>query len=131
MMCVILGNDENPPRSSYLTSQCSRWWLQRGSGPWGQDIVLVSCSLHCSPRKLRPPRVPLQGPTGPAFSRESHASSLSPRSAGRASPCLASGRGSEGEHPSARGLDPGAWVWGEASQRGAKEGGSEFTVQLR
>lgn len=112
-----LGEGREPPRSGYSTSQCSGWRLQQG-----QDAGPSALPSHCSPRRRRPPHVPLQGATGPAVSLGSLTPALSPCSAGRASPLLASGRGSKGEHPSARAWtpEPGFGVRRPARSKGGR-----------
>lgn len=102
MMGATLGKGENPHGpATQLPS------ARGGGSSRARTQVPSALPSHCSPRRRRPPRVPLQGATGPAVSLGSLTPALSPCSAGRASPLLASGRGSEGEHPSARAWTPG------------------------
>lgn len=86
MMGATLGKGENPHGpATQLPS------ARGGGSSRARTQVPSALPSHCSPRRRRPPHVPLQGATGPAVSLGSLTPALSPCSAGRASPLLASG----------------------------------------
>lgn len=86
MMGATLGKGENPHGpATQLPS------ARGGGSSRARTQVPSALPSHCSPRRRRPPHVPLQGATVPAVSLGSLTPALSPCSAGRASPLLASG----------------------------------------